>query len=168
MVNKKIVIICTIIAIIVTSIIIAIEVKKFKTENLGGEEETASMPQSIMQNQIENEIEKNEIEESNISENETIEPENTNIEENIVEENNLPNSSYQGEEETKEDDEASVDYSEKALELAKTEWGEDDTVYFTIDNQSENIFTISVRSKTTTQTLAEYEVNVIDETVNMM
>lgn len=74
----------------------------------------------------------------------------------------------QGEEETKDADaENSKNSQEKALDLVKEEWGEDDTVYYTIDNESGSIFNISVRSKQTTETLAEYEVNVEKQSINM-
>ena len=59
------------------------------------------------------------------------------------------------------------DISEEALELAKEECGEDDSVYYTIDNQAENIYNISVRSKETTATLIEYEVNVNTQEVSV-
>ena len=54
---------------------------------------------------------------------------------------------------------------ETALGLVKKEWGEDNTVYYTIDDQKDNIYTVSVRSKSTTEQLAEYEVNVKDKSV---
>ena len=158
MVNKKIVIICTIIALVVTILIVAFEIKKFKEEDYFEEDKLLEVSENLAQNQTLNEEnqEEKEIEDSNTQINTTIE------EENMVEETNT----FQGEEETKED-EPQENYNDKALELAKKEWGEDDTVYYTIDNQSENIFSISVRSKTTTETLAEYEINVIEGTVNL-
>ena len=55
--------------------------------------------------------------------------------------------------------------NEKEIDLAKKEWGEDDnTVYYTIDTKSNDTYTISVRSKSTTEQLAEYEVDVKEQT----
>ena len=57
---------------------------------------------------------------------------------------------------------------ERAIELVKKEWGEDDGVYFTnesIDNEGRYI--VSVRNKNTTSLLAFYTVDVAKQLVTM-
>ena len=73
----------------------------------------------------------------------------------------------QGEEETSSNKENTENTQEKAIELVKKEWGEDSTVYYTVDNNQNNIYTISVRSKSTTETVAEYEVDIKNKQVKM-
>ena len=145
MINKKIVIICTIIALIVTVTIVAFEIKKFKEEDYAQEESYEYKQKNETQNQIINEVQEENIITTNDTETNSTntQSENTNTQENVANQQ-----TYQGEEETKEENENG---EEKAKELAQKEWGEDDTVYFTIDNQSGNIYTVSVRSKTTTR-----------------
>ena len=53
------------------------------------------------------------------------------------------------------------------MDLVKKEWGEDNSVYYTVDSNSGNIYNISVRSKATTEALIEYEVDVINKKVIM-
>ena len=161
MVNKKVVIICSIIALIVVGAIVGIEIKKLKetdySEEVGKQNNLEN--QNVTQNEVKNDVQS----ENTIQENEV----NT---ENTVTENTTQNQ-VQGEEETKPEKEdtqgnkSNENNKDKALKLVQEEWGEDDTVYYTIDNQSNNTYNISVRSKSTTETLAEYEVDVEDETV---
>lgn len=156
MVNKKVVVICSIIALVTVLLVIGIKIKKFKETDYASEENIINISNKVeTQNSSKNEAK----EENVIKENEK----NT---ENITEEN-VSQTQVQGEEETKteEKQENNEDGKDKALRLVKKEWGEDDTVYYTIDNQSNNIYNISVRSKSTTATLAEYEVDVNEETV---
>lgn len=56
---------------------------------------------------------------------------------------------------------------DKAINITKNEWGKDDKVYYTIDRENNNIYYVSVRSKSTTETLAEYEVDVVNETIEI-
>lgn len=155
MVNKKVVIICSIIAIIIVGGIVAKEVIELKKVNYTEEEIQVSN-----QKVVENQIEENEVEEQNTAK------EDENITQNETEKNNVT-PQIQGEEETTTDKDAEKEKTgkEKAIKLAEEEWGEDDTVYFTIDNQEGSTYFISVRSKNTTETLAEFEVNITGETV---
>lgn len=59
------------------------------------------------------------------------------------------------------------DEEQIALGLVKDEWGEDDSVYYTIDRHVGNIYDISVRSKSNTQSLMEYKVDTNKKTVEM-
>ncbi len=164
MVYKKTVIICSIIAFLIVAVIVAINIKKFKDEEYIAEENT----QGSYQNEIEDQnLTQNELPvENTILEEETIEENQTNTENTTV--NEITQNEYQGEEEeTGITEEAEENKDEKALNLVKQDWGEDDTVYYTIDNQSNSIYYISVRSKSTTATLAEYEVDVNQGTAKM-
>lgn len=71
------------------------------------------------------------------------------------------------EEEIKETVKSKQEKQDIAVNLTKQEWGEDDTVYYTIDREVDNIYDISVRSKSTTETLAEYEVDIVNKTVQI-
>ena len=164
MVYKKTVIICSIIAFLIVVVIVSINIKKFKDEEYVAEENT----QGSYQNEIEDQnLTQNELPvENTILEEETIEENQANTENTAV--NEITQNEYQGEEEeTGITEEAEENKDEKALNLVKQDWGEDDTVYYTIDNQSNSIYYISVRSKSTTATLAEYEVDVNQGTAKM-
>lgn len=163
MVNKKVVIICTIIALIVVASIVAIKIRKL--------EETEPVEENI-QVTVQNEVEEQNTIKNEVEEQETIEEPNneneTTVKETTAENKVVTQNEIQGEEETKEDEGVQEENTtEKALKLVKEEWGEDDTVYYTIDNQSNDIFNISVRSKETTVTLMEYEVDVKEGKVTM-
>ena len=128
---------------------------------------------SILENQIE--FQENILEE-NIAQNITqniIEEDVINEEENDKEnlnnnnENNKSQTTKGLEETTSVEEEKKINKKEEALKLVKEEWGEDDTVYYTIDNESGNIFSISVRSKSTTAVLQEYEIDVSKGTVTL-
>ena len=144
MVNKKIVIICTIIALIITVAVVVFEVKKFKQEDYEPKESYTYKQNNENENQIINELQDENI----ITDDTETNTQNTQSENNSVQENENQQSTYQGEEETKEETENG---ESKALKLAQEEWGEDDTVYYTVDNQSGNVYIISVRSKINTR-----------------
>lgn len=156
MVNKKVVVICSMIAIIIVGLVVAFQIKRLKEIDYIPEE-TVVAKQNTLEEQ--NFVKNEEKEENSVEENKT-------ITENITKEN-VTQTQVQGEEETKtEETEGNTENNnDKALRLVKKEWGEDDTVYYTIDNQTNNTYNVSVRSKATTATLAEYEVNVKEETV---
>ncbi len=158
MVNKKIVIICTLIALIVILSIIGFKIKIWK-ENY--EELDAHAETNLENNMINSTVnETNETNEINETENETSENSVTN--ETVDNQN-----TFQGVEEIN-GNESYNNSEEEAILLAKKEWGEtDETVYYTVDNVSENIYTISVRSKSSTAQLAEYEVNLATKEVTI-
>jgi len=163
MINKKIVIICTIIALVIVTSIVGFNIKKLNDNDLESLNELG-----YEQNQVskkENEINSNLEKEESLTNNETKEEQEDNETNNNVDEDT--NTQIQGQEETKNDDQKNnEDNTQVAIELVKQEWGvEDDTVYYTVDNKKDDAYVISVRSKLTTETLAEYEVNVNDKTV---
>ena len=101
-----------------------------------------------------NELQENKKEENNNDERNISESTNNSIENNT-------NSQVQGlEEKTSANEEKIVNKKDEVLRLVEEEWGEDSTVYYTIDNESGNIYSVSVRSKSTTAVLQEYEVDV--------
>ena len=68
--------------------------------------------------------------------------------------------------EENEVEEASISSEDKAIELAKKEYGTTDGVYFRIDQiQSANVYVVSVRDENTTAALMWYTVDVKNETV---
>ena len=124
------------------------------------------MQNETKEHENEVEVEENIIEnviEENIVNKET----NTNIDSNDKILDNM-NTQIQGLEETvSSNEEKIINKKDEALRLVETEWGEDNSVYYTIDNESGNIFSISVRSKSTTAVLQEYEVDVSKSTVTL-
>lgn len=162
MVNKKVVIICSIIALVIVGAIVGIKIKDFKDT------------QNEMNNRIsESQISSNKVESASTISNEN----NVTSEEN----ENEVKQEIKGDEETKSSETVKNETEsivtntsseeeigdEVAINLVKNEWGFDDTtVYYTIDvKSSDTTYTISVRSKLTTEQLAEYDVNLIDKTV---
>ena len=168
MVNKKIVIICSIIALIIVGAIVGINIKKFNDAQNSMNEVKANQDvrnEINSENQISNENNAISEEENEVSEN------LTNQEQIKGEEETKPESNENKTENTVSDNtnnEEEESGDEVAINLAKKEWGEDDnTVYYTIDTKSNDTYTISVRSKSTTEQLAEYDVNLKDKKVDV-
>lgn len=93
---------------------------------------------------------------------------NNKIDENVVEENKDNENKTEGEDNKKEPtvEEVSLSNDEKAIELAKKEYGTTDGVYFRIEQmQSNTVYIVSVRDTETTRDLAWYTVDVKNETV---
>ena len=90
---------------------------------------------------------KTDINESQTPENPTEEPEEKEPEE------------YVGKEETNNnnDNDEQISKEDKAIQLVKEEWGEDDTVTFNIEQKKEDIYYVAVKSETSV--LAWYEVD---------
>lgn len=87
---------------------------------------------------------------------------NTIEEKNDEEENNTTvqsNNDYVGVEEEESDKQENTEKTteEKAIELAKETWGEDDSVTFSIERKDENIYYIAVRSNAIT--ISWYQIN---------
>jgi FtsZ-interacting cell division protein ZipA len=164
MVNKKIVIICTIIALVIVGTIVGIKIKNFKEKEYVNENSENKKNTTVVQNTVENEVQ----EENTLETNETAE--NTAEKTEVKGEEELNNGNSENKNNTENQDTSTSNNDdentdETALGLVKKEWGEDNTVYYTIDDQKDNIYTVSVRSKSTTEQLAEYEVNVKDKSV---
>ena len=160
MVNKKAVIICTIITILVVGAIVytnVLKVNEMYATNEVSENTTIKKEENKTSNTDNNIIK--ETEESNV-----IGQEEKDSQENeIKEDNNLSEENT-----TKEDNNGEISKQEgknKAIEMARKKWGEDDTVYYFIDRANGNIYNVSVRSKDTTESLAEYEIDVKNNTI---
>lgn len=86
-----------------------------------------------------------------------------NVEENQEEEENTPvesNDDYIGieEEESANEENTEKTTDERAIELAKETWGEDDSVTFSIERKDGNVYYIAVSSNATT--ISWYQVNI--------
>lgn len=155
MVNKKVVIISTVICIILVAGIIYISLNKPYEEPEIENEITET-------NGVENKIQEN-VEKENTQVEEKVEntekEENTEVQENKTEEPKVK--------EDKKEPKSELTGEEKAKELVKKEWGENDkTVYYYVEEQvSDDLYIISVRDAQTTEELSTYEVDNSAETV---
>ena len=164
MINKKIVIICSIITLVIVGAIVGIKIKNFKdTQNAMGKTNDSQISNNKINN--ENIISK---ENNETTENQTNDvAENTSSQEQVKgEEETKPEVPENATQNTTADNNKEENSDEAAVNLVKQEWGTDDTtVYYTIDTKSNDTYIISVRSKSTTEQLAEYEVDLKDKTV---
>ena len=152
MVNKKVVILVSILSIVITGAIVYFSLKpllniKYSFGDEEYESKTSIIGNKTQENIVEN---KNEIEDE------------TNIE---VEENNTSETNKISEKEnnnTTPTSDSKKTGKELALELAKKEWGENDiSVYYYIEEKkSEDVYIISVRNRETTAGMIDYEVNI--------
>lgn len=153
MANKKIVLVISIIAIIAVLIIVAFKIKSLKVtytfEEVSVEANEFKKDETKKE---ENSIQSNEIEDQN-----SISNEENNLQGN---KQSKDENKDQNEEDTGENKESQESRESKAIDLAKKEWGEDDSVYYTIDRIVGDKYDICVRSKSTTESLAEYEVDI--------
>ena len=63
--------------------------------------------------------------------------------------------------------EEATETEKSALDIMKQYWGEDDSVYFTLDSQNGDEYIIAVRSVETTGALNFYKVNIKTEEVKL-
>lgn len=157
MVNKKVVLVITIIVTILVCIIIGV-----KIESIEKAEYTFSEV-DIEANEVNN-ISENSINE-NLTNNEEVtdkgieqEPEEEKIENTSQQSSNIDSANTISV--PSESNEQNVE--QEAINLAKKNWGEDreqDVYYYVEEKLSEKIYVVSVRSKKTTATLIDYEVN---------
>ena len=95
--------------------------------------------------------------------NETNTTNNTVVEENDEVENttNQSNDDYIGieEEESAKEENTEKTTDERAIELARETWGEDDSVTFSIERKDGNLYYIAVRSNATT--ISWYQINTV-------
>lgn len=152
--NKKkkiiIIVVAVILVILITLLtIILINIEKNKQKEVS----------NLNQNAIENNIIENKTE--NTIENELIT--NTIVEETEKEENNSTAiTPDKGEEEvTKTEIEKEVNDKEKAINIAKKAWGEDNNVYFTFETiDSKGNYIVYVREAETTRAISAYTINI--------
>ena len=148
MVNKKIVIIATLIALITVGLIVAIGIK-----SIGKGESSFNIL-----SEANNETKKSEENEIDLKNDEEI----NNMKENQVDENNIQENSI-SESDTKEKEGKDI-----AIDLAKKEYGEsDDSVYYYVEEKiSDDVYIISVRNRETTAGIIDYEINIKTEEVS--
>lgn len=133
--------------------------------------ESISNTQNISENIIQNNKNDEENENNNQVSEEVENKSNTEVEkheEKKEAENENESEESNGEEDIEETEQSKKSKEEKVLDLVNEEWGEDESVYYTIDRNVGNKYYVSVRSKQTTQTLAEYEVDLEKETVELV
>lgn len=151
--KKKIIIIAVTIVLVI--LITLLTVKLIKIEKNKGKEVINLNENAIENNIIENNIEENEIVENINNTNKTEEENNQNNTE-------VPTPST-SEEVTKAEIEKEKNNKEKAMEIVKKDWGEDDNVYFSSDDDLDSTneeYVIHVRERKTTWEICTYTVNV--------
>lgn len=135
MVNKKIVIIVAILWIIVVGLILKLEINKFNQE-FNNNTQTSSQISAQTENNTEQDNKQDEKQDS---------------ERDKEQDNKAPEKGSN---------------EKKAIKLAQKEWGEDGTVYYYIEEVlSDTKYVVSVRSKSSTVGLIDYEVDIEKETV---
>ena len=172
MVNKKAIIISIVIALIVVAGIIGVAIKKSSdnSEQVENKAKNETIVNNVTNALVENKIEENKIAENTVSEN-TIE---NKIEENKVldnkvadnktTENKTNNNSSKND---SSDTQSNASYlRDVAISLAKKEWGEDNSVYYSVeDGDSKDEYIVSIRDSGTTAEIVSYIVNVKTKTV---
>ena len=159
MVNKKLVIIVTIIAIIVVSGSVYISLnREFQEEYTFSEENVENEVENNVQNNTY--LKENDIVENKLGDNKVENDIKNEVEKNVVSESQIKENKI-------EKDDENLAGKDKAISLVKKEWGENDnTVYYYVEEQiSDNVYIISVRDQETTQDLSSYKVNVNSECV---
>lgn len=136
---KKILYVVMIIALIIAGVCVATKIS---------EGDKAIKTDADARNNTNKIVEKNEVEGNNI----VTEPEN-----NVVENN-----------ETVDKETSNLAPEEKAKQLAKDNWGEDNTVYFSFEEvNAEGRYVISVRDKATTRALEWLYIDIETGTIDM-
>lgn len=152
--NTKIIIAVLVIALIILGIVISVNKNKaVQTDNKNTINQSNEVQNVV--NWIKNEV--NDVQ-NNI---ENTIPEN-NVE-NIIDnaQDNSNNSIQENETSNKEEDN-----NQKAIDMVKSDWGEDESVNFKIDEQSEDgKYVISVVDKNTTKVLVWYDVDIKNNTI---
>ena len=143
-----------IIVLICIGIIIAIVLLSIKLINIRKNGDNVEVANEDIE--LENEIDNNIIEEENVEENEEV------IEEgsipNKVESTPVADSEQEIDKQTIQKQETS---QEKAINIAKKDWGEDSKVYFSLESTDYNgKYWVCVRETSTTHTLRTYVIDV--------
>ncbi len=149
MVNKKVVLIMSILTIIITGIIVYFSLKPLQNIKYTFGDEEFESKTSIINSNVENikDDEKTDSKEKEANEEEK--------------------KSSDSKENKSTEPEVKKTGKELAVEMAKKEWGESDTsvYYYVEEKKSEDIYIISVRNRETTVGMMDYEVNIKDGTV---
>ena len=184
MVDKKIVVVATVIALIVAGFMFLLGIKSLNNNEQYESKETNTTHfatiNAIEQNKtnnstIENKIEENIVEENIVEENKA---EENKVEENKVEENNATSKNVTTEDKvseksTSKNSSSKSKITEKdpeklAISLAKEKWGNiNSNVYFDVEdkNESKGIYMVVVRDNSTTVEMVTYKVDINKKTV---
>lgn len=161
--KKKEIIIGTIIAVILVIAIVLLTIKlinirknKQNDENI---DENIVIENEIIDNEVDNEL-NNESE--SVIENETINDENDNTTyentaQNKIESTPIADSEQEVDEQTIQKQQSA---QEKAISIAKKDWGEDNTVYFSYEGNNNGKYRVCVRKADTTYAIRYYIINV--------
>ena len=183
MVNKKIVVVATVIALIVAGFMFFLGFKSLNNNEKYESKETntthVATINAIEQNKINNSTIDNKIEENIVAENidEENEAEENKVEENKVKENvtsnNATTENKESEKSTSKNSSSKSKITEKdpeklAISLAKEKWGNiNSNVYFDVEdkNESKGIYMVVVRDNSTTVEMVTYKVDINKKTV---
>lgn len=190
MVDKKAVVVVSIIAVIIIGLILGIKIKNLNSYKYQETKEEIETAQNVANNQSssdikktseenvsknndsDNEVSKNEIEDSNL-ENKTENTISNTSSENTIEKNNSAENTSSNTSTSKNSSTSKTDSTEKdpeklAISLAKEKWGKKNSnVYFDVEdkNEKKGIYTIVVRDSNTTIEMITYKVDVNKKTV---
>lgn len=152
--KKKVIVVSSILAIVLVIAIILLTLKLINIRKAEPANENIELENEVENNIIDNEIE-NEIIENNINEDT---PENQYEEQNTNKNTQIVDPEQEVDKQTIE---KQASDQEKAIDIAKKAWGEDNTVYFSFDSKDSNgNYRICVREKSTTHTLRTYVIDV--------
>ena len=183
MVNKKIVVVATVIALIVAGFMFFLGIKSLNNNEQYESKDTntthVATINAIEQNKINNSTIENKIEENIVAENidEENEAEENKVEENKVKENvtsnNATTENKESEKSTSKNSSSKSKITEKdpeklAISLAKEKWGNiNSNVYFDVEdkNESKGIYMVVVRDNSTTVEMVTYKVDINKKTV---
>lgn len=110
---------------------------------------------TVQGNNIANAIDENVI--NNTVENNTVNENNSTVNQNVVNNNTSTGKEQEVDKETIEKEENS---QEKAINIAKNDWGEDSNVYFSYEGIDNGKYIVYVRNNTTTRVLRIYTIDV--------
>ena len=183
MVNKKIVVVATVIALIVAGFMFFLGIKSLNNNEKYESKDTntthVATINAIEQNKTNNSTIENKIEENIVAENidEENEAEENKVEENKVKENvtsnNATTENKVSEKSTSKNSSSKSKITEKdhekiAISLAKEKWGNiNSNVYFDVEdkNESKGIYMVVVRDNSTTVEMVTYKVDINKKTV---
>ena len=172
---KKILIFLIVCIIILSCSLITFTILSKETENVSKDiilNEDLFEEQNIHEDIVKENInQENLIEEDNTVQVDNVEKDeegqNNKLESQNIVSDTVKSQEISSEEESQVNKESQKNKEQIATDLAKNEWGDDESVYYTIDRISGDKYYICVRSKATTETLAEYEIDIDKETVEI-
>ncbi len=157
--NKK-KIITAIVAIIVIILLVVLLITRLIVLRKNGKESQEVNENEVIENNVDNNVIDNEVDENTEVENTTNEI-TDNQEQTETESTPIVDPEQEVGKQTMEKEESNL---EKAMNIAKKDWGQDDSVYFAFEGNDGEKYIISVREKETTYAVRYYMINVDNET----